>query len=76
MRQVSHDPAAEHLFNLGNAQAQSEVTSFVVNGWSLYQPGELDDLNYHTLVTGFAQSLCEKLPSRSTATPTSTSRLT
>jgi hypothetical protein len=59
--QVSHDPTAQTLFNLGNAQAQSELPSFVVNGWSLYQPGQLDNLNYHELVTGFAQSLCQKL---------------
>lgn len=59
--QVSHDPTAETLFNLGNAEAQSELPSYVVNGWSLYQPGELDNLNYHELVTGFAQSLCKKL---------------
>jgi D-glucuronyl C5-epimerase C-terminus len=59
--QVSHDPTAQTLFNLGNAQAQSELPSFVVDGWSLYQPGQLDDLNYHELVTGFAQSLCQKL---------------
>jgi hypothetical protein len=59
--QVSHDPTAQTLFNLGNAQAQSELPSFVVNGWSLYQPEELDNLNYHELVTGFAQSLCQKL---------------
>ena len=59
--QVSHDTQALHLFNIGNAQAESELPSFVVSGWSLYQPGELDDLNYHELVTGFAQSLCKKL---------------
>jgi hypothetical protein len=59
--QVSHDPTALTLFNLGNAQAQSELPAFVVNGWSLYQPGQLDNLNYHELVTGFAQSLCKKL---------------
>jgi hypothetical protein len=60
-QQVSHDPTALNLFNLGNAQAQSELPSFVVAGWSLYQPGQLDNLNYHELVTGFAQSLCKKL---------------
>ncbi len=59
--QVSKDPVALALFNLGNAQAQAELPKFVVNGWSLYQPGQLDNLNYHELVTGFAQSLCQKL---------------
>ena len=26
--------------------------------WSLYQPGEEDDLSYHELVTGFLSQLC------------------
>lgn len=60
-QQVSHDATALQLFDLGNAQAQAELPSFVIGGWSLYQPGQLDDLGYHELVTGFAQSLCKKL---------------
>ncbi|MGH2843799.1 MAG: D-glucuronyl C5-epimerase family protein, partial [Solirubrobacteraceae bacterium] len=59
--QVSHDPVASQLFALGDAQAVSELPAFVVDGWSLYQPGQLDPLSYHQLVTGFIQSLCEKL---------------
>jgi hypothetical protein len=59
--QVSHDPTAQTLFNLGNAQAESELPAFTITGWSLYQPGQLDTLNYHELVAGFAQSLCKKL---------------
>ena len=56
---VSKDPTAIKLFDKGNRIAQKELPSFVVQGWSLYQPGELDNLNYHTLVTGFAEQLCE-----------------
>jgi hypothetical protein len=58
--QVSLDPLANTLYNAGNRQAQSELTSFVTGGWSLYQPGEADPLSYHTLVTGFLKLLCSK----------------
>jgi hypothetical protein len=57
--QVSHDPTALSLFNRGNAQAKAELPQFVVGGWSLYDPNEVDPLSYHELVTGFAQSLCK-----------------
>jgi hypothetical protein len=57
--QVSHDPTALSLFERGNAQAEAELPGFVIGGWSLYQPGEVDPLSYHELVTGFAQSLCK-----------------
>jgi hypothetical protein len=59
-QQVSLDPLASTLYNEGNAQAQAELSSFVVPGWSLYQPGEADPLNYHQLVTGFLKLLCQK----------------
>jgi hypothetical protein len=59
-QQVSLDPVANTLYNAGNRQAQSELTSFVTGGWSLYQPGEADPLSYHTLVTGFLKLLCAK----------------
>jgi hypothetical protein len=58
--QVSLDPVANTLYNAGNRQAESELTSFVTGGWSLYQPGEADPLSYHTLVTGFLKLLCSK----------------
>ncbi|MDE3133829.1 MAG: hypothetical protein KGL15_07180 [Acidobacteriota bacterium] len=58
--QVSHDPVATKLYNAGNRQAQAELGSFVVGGWSLYQPGEPDPVSYHALVTGFLKLLCQK----------------
>ncbi len=58
--QVSHDPVANALYAAGNHQAQAEVRSFIVGGWSLYQPGDADSLSYHTLVTGFLKLLCQK----------------
>jgi D-glucuronyl C5-epimerase C-terminus len=58
--QVSLDPLANALSNAGNRQAQAELHSFVVGGWSLYQPGQADPFDYHTLVTGFLKLLCQK----------------
>jgi hypothetical protein len=58
--QASLDPSALALYNAGNAQAQSELKSFIISGWSLYQPGVPDNLNYHELVTGFLKLLCTK----------------
>ncbi len=58
--QASSDPVATALYRTGNAQAQSELRSFVIGGWSLYQPGQADSLSYHTLVTGFLKLLCQK----------------
>ena len=29
--------------------------------WSLYQPGQEDDLSYHELVTGFLHELCDRV---------------
>lgn len=56
--QVSGNHQAQHLFNAGNAEAKAEVPSFDTGRWSLYQPGQLDSLSYHQLVTGFLQKLC------------------
>jgi hypothetical protein len=55
---ASGDPIAWQLFNAGNAEAQHEVPSFDTGRWSLYQPGVLDSISYHELVTGFLQRLC------------------
>jgi hypothetical protein len=56
--QVSGNPTAAQLFAEGNAEALWEVPRFNTGAWSLYQPGEEDDLSYHELVTGFLQKLC------------------
>jgi hypothetical protein len=58
--QVSLDPVASALYAAGSHQAKAELRSFVVGGWSLYQPGDADSLSYHTLVTGFLKLLCQK----------------
>jgi len=56
--QVSGSATAARLFQEGDAEALWEVPRFNTGAWSLYQPGEEDDLSYHELVTGFLQKLC------------------
>ncbi len=58
--QASDDPTAQALFASGNAEAKAEVPHFDTGAWSLYQPGDEDDLSYHELVTGFLQQLCSR----------------
>jgi hypothetical protein len=57
---LSHDATAARLFALGDAEARAEVPHFDTGGWSLYEPGEEDTLDYHTLVTGFLHNLCAR----------------
>jgi hypothetical protein len=57
---ASHDPTAQRLFRLGDAEAQAEVPHFDTGAWSLYEPGQEDSLDYHTLVTGFLHELCNR----------------
>jgi hypothetical protein len=56
--QASGDSVAWHLFNAGDAEARHEVPFFDTGRWSLYQPGVLDSISYHELVTGFLHQLC------------------
>jgi hypothetical protein len=57
--QVSGSARAKALFAAGNAQAQWELPHFDTGAWSLYQPGIEDTLDYHELVTGFLNQLCQ-----------------
>ena len=57
---VSGDPQASRLFRSGDAEARAELPSYDTGAWSLYQPGQEDTLDYHTLVTGFLQQLCSR----------------
>jgi len=66
--QVSLDPVASALYAAGSHQAQAELRSFIVGGWSLYQPGDADSLSYHALVTGFLKLLCQKTQGRAYCT--------
>jgi D-glucuronyl C5-epimerase C-terminus len=59
--QVSGNQTAATLFAEGNREAQWELPSFNTGAWSLYRPGDEDDLSYHELVTGFLDVLCSQL---------------
>jgi len=58
--QVSGDRQAAALFAAGDHQAQAELPRFDTGSWSLYQPGVLDSIDYHKLVTGFLEDLCAR----------------
>jgi hypothetical protein len=58
--QASGDRLAAGLFAAGDRQAQAELPQFDTGSWSLYQPGVLDTIDYHKLVTGFLQELCAR----------------
>jgi hypothetical protein len=58
---ASHDQHAARLFAAGDREARAEVRHYDTGAWSLYQPGEEDSLDYHTLVTGFLQQLCDRV---------------
>ena len=58
---VSGDPRARAVYNLGDIAAQRELPRFDTGAWSLYaQGGAESTLNYHELVTGFLGSLCAR----------------
>jgi D-glucuronyl C5-epimerase C-terminus len=57
---ASGDHAAAALFAAGDRQARAELPSFDTGSWSLYQPGVLDSIDYHKLVTGFLEELCAR----------------
>ncbi len=57
---VSGNPEGWRLFRSGDAEARPEQPSYHTGAWSLYQPGQEDTLDYHTLVTGFPQQLCAR----------------
>jgi hypothetical protein len=57
---VSGDAEAAALFAAGDREAQAELPRFDTGSWSLYQPGVLDTISYHELVTGFLQELCQR----------------
>jgi D-glucuronyl C5-epimerase C-terminus len=57
---ASGDARAAALFAAGDREARAEVPRFDTGAWSLYQPGDEDTLEYHQLVTGFLQQLCQR----------------
>jgi hypothetical protein len=57
---ASGDATALAMFKSGSAEAKYELPSYDTGAWSLYEPGQEDSLDYHKLVTGFLQQLCQK----------------
>jgi hypothetical protein len=57
---ASGDPEGWRLFRSGDAEARAELPSYDAGGWSLYQPGQEDTLDYHQLATGFLEQLCSR----------------
>ena len=57
---VSGDADALQLFESGDAVARAELPSYDTGAWSLYEPGQEDTLDYHTLVTSFLKQLCSR----------------
>jgi hypothetical protein len=58
---ASGDTRAARLFAVGDAEARFEVPHYDTGAWSLYQPGQESTLDYHTLVTGFLEDLCQRV---------------
>lgn len=61
---VSKNPDAWRLFHAGDNEARAELPSYDTGSWSLYQPGQLDSVDYHELVTSFLQQLCARTHAR------------
>jgi hypothetical protein len=58
---ASGNAQALALFAAGDREARYEVPHYDTGAWSLYQPGQESTLDYHELVTGFLQQLCERV---------------
>ncbi|MBV8954768.1 MAG: hypothetical protein JO179_11565 [Solirubrobacterales bacterium] len=58
---TSGDARAGRLFAAGDAEARAELPSYDTGAWSLYEPGQESDLNYHALVTEFLHELCNRV---------------
>jgi hypothetical protein len=60
---LAADPTAKALFDQGVARARQEVPTYDTGAWSLYSRGSStheSDLNYHTLLRDFLESLCNR----------------
>lgn len=59
----ANDDEARALFDAGDQEAYRIVHRFDTGAWSLYSEGGAEsDLNYHELVQGFLENLCERKP--------------
>ncbi|CAB4936332.1 unannotated protein [freshwater metagenome] len=58
---IANDPLALGLWLDGERAARREIVQADTGSWSLYQPGILSSLGYHTVLRDFAQGLCLRL---------------
>lgn len=63
---LSGDKRADRLFKRGDRRARREVPKYDTGRWSYYAlPNKnLSSLEYHALVTGFLENLCERTKAR------------
>jgi hypothetical protein len=60
-----HSSRAKRLFERGERAARREVADFDTGAWSLYsERGAESTLNYHSLIAGFLQGLCDRVKKR------------
>jgi D-glucuronyl C5-epimerase C-terminus len=60
LAELGPSPAAQELFDEGDAAARREVPRYDTGAWSLYSPARESDLGYHKLVRDFLRSLCAR----------------
>jgi hypothetical protein len=60
-----HSNRAERLFERGERATRREVADFDTGAWSLYsERGAEATLNYHSLIAGFLNGLCNRVSKR------------
>jgi hypothetical protein len=60
-----HSSRAERLFERGERAARREVADYDTGAWSLYSEGGAEaTLNYHSLIAGFLEALCDRVRKR------------
>jgi hypothetical protein len=60
-----HSRQAQKLFATGERAARREVAEYDTGAWSLYsEHGEEATLNYHSLIAGFLDNLCDRVHRR------------
>jgi hypothetical protein len=60
-----HSSEAERLFKRGERATRREVAEFDTGAWSLYsEHGAEATLNYHSLIAGFLEGLCDRVKKR------------
>jgi hypothetical protein len=59
---IAHDSSARKLWQAGDREARAELHSYDTGRWSRYSLGGAESsLDYHRLVTGFLDNLCQRL---------------